>query len=92
MPNTFFGLGLYPTQNTIDAQLFLSPHRGPHIEIGCDNNWLLLLHVFFILTPIQEAYSPVEMLPSGYVKLHYTLHAQIFLQPQPVRHRIQSQL
>jgi hypothetical protein len=32
------------------------------------------------------------MLPPGYVKLYYTLHAQIFLQPEPVRHRKQYQL
>jgi len=50
MPKTFFGLGFYPTQNKIDAQLFLPPHRGPHMELECvnlshANTWSLLLHV-----------------------------------------------
>lgn len=96
MPNTFFGLGFYPTQNTIDCRLFLRPHRGPPIESVRDSlthycSGSFIAH-FFILKPIHAAISSIDMQPSDCVMFYYMLHVAMFLQPQPVPHRIQSQL
>jgi hypothetical protein len=71
-----------------------SPWTSHRICVWLTHTLILdLFYYMFLYTDTNPSGIPtVEMLPSGYVKLHYTSHAQLFLQPQPVRNRIQSQL
>jgi len=41
----------------------------------------------FIFTPTDARISSTGMLPSGCAIIHYTLYAQLFLQPQLILHK-----